>query len=341
MQLITTIPPYAPFLREIAALPDFVGGRLNTVMPVKEPLVELLGRLKAELGGKELWIDLKCRQIRVSHGFFFKAPAEPRTYTIRGETYILDPGSPMAHGVLKTPPWAELKIDRKIQVDLSRGPVKCYFQDGYSSAYLAEIVDGDTLIMLDGPRRIVGGGESINILDPSLEIEGFFTDLDQRYIAAARENGLHNYMLSYVEQESDIHEMLELDPDARIIAKIESLQGVAWVRAVYPKFRDRVRLMAARGDLYVEVGRPDRILGALRQIIAADPEAVLASRILTSLRDNPRPSCADMTDVAAMLGLGYRTFMVGDDICFNRDMLLLGLDILTAIEREWRRPLDD
>jgi hypothetical protein len=37
-------------------------------------------------------------------------------------------------------------------------------------------VDGDRLILEDGPRRLVGPGESVNIVHPSLEIEGTLTE---------------------------------------------------------------------------------------------------------------------------------------------------------------------
>ncbi len=333
MKVLTTIPPYAPYIEEVSEHPVIAGLRLNTMMPIKESVGAMLTRLKAAALGKPVWLDLKCRQMRVDYGFFFKEPITPRTYEIAGVTYILDPSNPRAYGVLKTPPWAELKLTHKIKVDLSHGPIKCYLQDGYDSATIAEIIDGDRLIMLDGPKRIVGGGESINILDPSLEIEGFFTTTDLEYIAAAKEVGLHYYMLSYVEQSSDIDALLELDPEAQIIAKIESQKGLDWVKSGYKKYAKRVRLMAARGDLYVEIGisRPEKVLSALTTIIKADPKAVVASRILTSLRDSSRPTCADITDIGYLLGIGYRNFMVGDDICFDRSTLLLALDILNAI----------
>ncbi|MFA7662536.1 MAG: pyruvate kinase [Patescibacteria group bacterium] len=334
MKVITTIPPYAPFIADIAGHPIISGVRLNTVMPLKGSIEEMLKRLQSILGNKEIWIDLKCRQIRTSHGGskFFNSPQSIRTYEIRGKTVVLDPSDPRTHGVLRTPPWAELEITHKISLDLSKGPVKCYFQDGYDSAYLVEIIDGNRLIMLDGPKRVVGGGESINILDPTLAIEGYFTETDHAYIEAAKKVGIHTFMLSYVEQDSDIADMRTLDPDAKILAKIESEKGIEWAATRLGQCGPNVSLMAARGDLYVEVGpAANRILPALRKIIKADPNAVLASRILTSLRNNSRPQCSDITDIECMRLMGYNTIMVGDDICFDKDTLLLSLDILNAI----------
>lgn len=95
--------------------------------------------------------------------------------------------------------------------------------------------------------------------------------------------------------------------------------------------------MAARGDLYVELGipRPEKILKGLYKIAKADRTAILASRILTSLREKSRPTCSDITDIACMIQLGYKHFMIGDDICFNEDSLMLALEILTAIGKEY------
>jgi hypothetical protein len=343
MKVITTIPPYAPFIGRVAELPIISGVRLNTVMPVQgvkegdlpsvESLVTMLKLIQDQLGGKELWIDLKCRQVRVSHGFFFNPPDEPpKAYKLGDKVVVLDPSRPKAHGILKTPPWATLKIDHRIKLDTSRGPVKCWFQDGYDSAHIVEVIDGDTLIMLEGPKKVVGGGESINIMDPSFEVEGYFTELDRRYIEAAVRLDIHTFMLSYVEQDSDIQEMLKLDPKAIIKAKIESPKGFEWACRRIADF-PKVGLMAARGDMYVEFGRPDKILRPLSVIAAMDSDAIVASRILTSLRHGPRPTCSDVMDVQCLLQMGYKHIMVGDDICFDEDVLMLALDILSAIDR--------
>ena len=331
MKIIATIPPYAPFIPAVAAHPLVSGVRLNTVMPMKGSLADNLARLKKLMGGKDVWVDLKCRQLRIARGFTFKEPEGVRTYEIHGRTVVLDPGSPRHHGELRTPPWAEIILDHRITLDLSKGPVKCWLQDGYDSAMIAE-VEGNRLIMLDGPQRIVGGGESINILDPSLVIEGFFTDQDLEYIEAAQSVGIHTFMLSYVESTDDIEAMKKLDPEAVIVAKIESQKGVDWAREWY-ELSDDVRLMAARGDLYVELGssRPERILPALSMLPHRDPRAILASRILTSLRNGSRPTCADITDIECMIHMGYKHFMLGDDICMKEGSLMLALDICGAI----------
>jgi len=93
--------------------------------------------------------------------------------------------------------------------------------------------------------------------------------------------------------------------------------------------------MAARGDLYIEVLRPHRIVSALRDIVAADPDAIVASRICDSLAYQPIPDSADIGDVAFLIGLGYRTFMFGDKVCFRRDSIIEALNLLEAVAGEF------
>lgn len=294
IQAIVTIPPYAPFLNEVARHPLVCGFRLNTVMPLKESPHEVLQRLDAL--GQPLWVDLKGRQLRVVGAAI--------------------------------PPFTEVRVSHRLRVPT---PVDAFFSDGDEHARIAA-VDGDRLILEDGPRRLVGPGESVNIIHPALEIEGTLTDLDRTYLAAMRQLNLLRVMLSYVEYPSDVDEVRELLPGAEVLLKIESQRGLAFVRS---HGAQHGRLMAARGDLYVEVLRPHRVVSALRDIIQADSTAVVASRIFDSLARSPVPESADIGDAAFLLTLGYRTFMLGDQVCLRRDSVLEALNLLEAVASEF------
>lgn len=295
VQAIVTTPPYAPFLDEVAAHPIVCGFRLNTVMPVRGGPAEALARLGAY--DQRLWVDLKGRQLRVVGA--------------------------------AVPPYTVVRLSHPIQVDT---PVDAFFSDGVECVQVMD-VDGDCLILEDGPRRLVGPGESVNIVDPSLRIEGTLTETDRAYLAAMAEAGLKHVMLSYVEATSDADEVRELLPDAEIMLKIETLRGLAYARR---HGITQGQLMAARGDLYVEVVRPHRIVGALRTIIQADPDAVVASRVFDSLAHHPVPTSADIGDVAFLLSLGYRTFLLGDAVCLRRDSVIEALNLLQAVAGEFR-----
>ncbi len=281
ISVIVTVPPYADFLDESARHPLVSGFRLNTVMPLRETPREALARLSAY--GQPLWVDLKGRQLRVVGAAI--------------------------------PPYTEVRLSHPIQVHT---PVDAYFSDGLERVRVAA-VDGDRLILADGPRRLVGPGESINIVHPSLEIEGTLTATDKLYLEAMRSLGLRQVMLSYVEKAEDGEEVRALLPGVELILKIESQKGLAYARKV--KSADG-RLMAARGDLYVEVLKPHRMIGALREVIRADARAIVASRLFDSLVAHAVPVCADIGDLGFLLALGYRTFMLGDAQCLRREPLI-------------------
>ncbi|MCU0501886.1 MAG: hypothetical protein MUC51_08995, partial [Anaerolineae bacterium] len=74
VRAIVTAPPYAPYLDEVARHPLVCGLRLNTVMPLRGGPAETLARL-ARLG-QPLWVDLKGRQLRVSHSLRVETPVD-------------------------------------------------------------------------------------------------------------------------------------------------------------------------------------------------------------------------------------------------------------------------
>lgn len=289
---IVTVPPYAKFISEVARHPIVSGLRLNTVMPLKGEPKETLRRLAGF--GKPLWVDLKGRQLRVEGAAI--------------------------------PPYTEVMLSHAIEVNT---PIEAYFSDGNEVAEVVA-VDGKRLILADGPRRLIGPGESVNIVHSSLKIHGTLTETDKAYLAAMRELKLKHVMLSFVENESDVAEVKSLLPDAEVVLKIESQKGVAFARQ---NKATQGQLMAARGDLYVEVGQPHNIISALRTIIEADPAAIVASRLFDSMAYQPVPVSADVSDVAFLLSLGYRTFMLGDRVCLQRDTVIETLNALQAIAR--------
>lgn len=305
VRAIVTLPPYASFGEEVAAHPMVCGLRLNTVMPIKGEPGPILKRMAAL--GQPLWVDLKGRQLRVVGGAI--------------------------------PPFTEVVLSHPLRVNV---PADAFFDDGREYARIVQ-VDGQRLILEDGPRRYIGPGESVNIVDPSLEILGTLTDTDKAYLSAMQGLGLGRAMLSFAEKKEDIDEVLALLPNAELVLKIESLKGLdlakAWADGALKKNSpgNPMHLMAARGDLYVEVLKPHLIIGALRRVIAADPEAIVASRIFPSLARSPIPEACDIGDVAFLLSLGYRTLMLGDEVCLRRDSVIAALNLLEAVGREYAR----
>lgn len=290
---IVTVPPYADFVAEVAAHPVTVGLRLNTVMPIADPRGVVLDRLAAH--GQPLWVDLKGRQLRVVEAAL--------------------------------PPFTAVRVSHRVRCRL---PADLYLSDGQEHARLVAI-DGDRLVLDRSPRRLVGPGESVNIVAPDLEIEGTLTEGDRAWLQAMAARGQRRVMLSFVEGEGDVAEVKALLPDALVVQKIESTRGLAYVREGGAAHG---RLMAARGDLYIEVGRPHEILGAVRDVLRADPDAIVASRILSSLAWEAVPRCAELSDLAWLHAVGCRTVMLGDQVCQQRDAVIAALDVIEAVSAQ-------
>jgi hypothetical protein len=297
IKAIVTMPPYAPYMDEVLKHPAVSGIRLNTVMPYKGSLDDLLKSLlyKCNEESKDLWIDLKCRQLRIAD-----------------------------YGV---PPFTEIRLSHEIEL---KTPAKAYFSDRYECATILE-VDGNRLIMQEGPKRVVGPGESLTIPEKSLVIKGYLTELDKKYIESGNKIGLANYMLSFVEQKDDISEFRKYSDAKNLVAKIESVKGLD-----YSINKDKdIRLMAARGDLYMQLFWPHEIIVALENILKKDDSAIVASRILGSMAEQPEPSSGDIGDLDNLLRMGYKNYMFGDEVCLKRSSIISALNVFNLMKKRY------
>lgn len=285
--------------------------RFNTGAQLKEDLETALTRFRENIEPKELWIDLKCRELRII-----------KTTELTKNNNILE-------------------LNHKIRVQT---PTLLYYNEGNNFLKIDKVIDGNKLQIHipenfpDNFRVTFGKGAPLNIPHNSLVVEDYLTVQDKKFVEAARKLGIHNYLLSFVEQKEDIFELLKLDPEAKIIAKIESMKGLEFVEYNYEEVKEHVRLMAARGDLYVELEMPHQILNALAKIIKADKNAIAASRILESaLNLEKPPNCTDISDLGLLLKMGYRSFLLGDQVCENENALKSALGLMNTIFQEFLR----
>ena len=294
MKIISTLaPPHHEAQMSLNINHPFItGARFNTGARSPYSPFQTLELILAAIGEKEFWLDLKGRQLRITKW--------------------------------AVPTYGDIELNHEIELDY---PAEIIFRDGQNS--VIKKVIRNKIYVDPSPPTAVGDGQAVNISSNNLVIKGYFTEEDLLYIEAAKSLGIHNYMLSFVEEESDIVDMIKLDPDCKIIAKIESPKGLAFVRDIFPKFKDRVNLLAARDDLFINIGNDKlAILPALTDLIAADPETILASRLLTCLQSSSVVSLSDLSDLQLMKNFGYHNFMLSDGLCFKREPFLDALNIL-------------
>lgn len=292
LDLLVTLWPTFPHFKRFVNDDRLKAIRMNSAM-INAKMLEDEFKLAESIGGSvPLYFDIKGKQLRV---------VESHPY----DNHL------------------ELIINHPIEV---KTPTVVLFKAGEDRALLREVVDGTKLIFDGGPEFMVYDGESLHIKHESLKVNGAtFTDFEIEKINKAVNAGYKRFFLSYVESQRNIDEFREYVGDSEIVAKIENKKGLQFVSREFKK-QDNLYLMAARGDLYVEVERPHDILSALKLIVDKDPEAHVGSRILLSVVHDSVPSCADFSDIAWLYDIGYRKMMLCDEICLKETLLATAID---------------
>ena len=127
-------------------------------------------------------------------------------------------------------------------------------------------------------------------------------------------------MLSFVESIDDINEINNIinHREAELVLKIESKKGLILVDKIDLRIFKKCVLMAACDDMMINIGRnKTKTLSAIEQIILKDSEAIAASRIFTSLKNGSFVSLADFSHLRLLQIMGYKNFMLSDDICWR------------------------
>jgi pyruvate kinase len=212
---------------------------------------------------------------------------------------------------LRITKWADplyscVELSHKIEILY---PAKIYFRNG-ACVNITHVKDGNRIFVDPIPREVVGAGQSVNILARDVEIFGYLTEKDLEYLKECKELELFDIMASFVEGFDDLTAILQVLPKAHIVSKIESLKGVEFIKNNKIPY-----LMAARDDLYIQSGQNFSMLGLLKTIIEVDGGAICASRIFSSLEKRENVDFADFADLALMYELGYRRFMLCDNVC--------------------------
>lgn len=306
-ELLVTLWPSFPHFTDFADDERLAGIRLNSAMTSSVELeseIALIDKLQPTI---PLYFDVKGRQLRITQ-------------------------------CNENPVNLDLMLNHPIRV---RTPTPVLFKAGAASLLLERTAeDGRRLIFRGGAKCKVLPGESLCIRDPSLSVGGAqFIPAELAKIEQVKKAGFRRYFLSYTQCQRDVDEFLELvGRDSEVWLKIEDPKGLRYVATEFKK-RDNLTLVAARGDLYVELLRPHEILGAMRLIVEKDPDACVGSRMLLSVANEPVPSCADFHEMAWLKDIGYRRFMLCDELCLKGELLSTAVNVFDVFRGYYRTPV--
>ena len=236
--------------------------------------------------------------------------------------------------VIEKPDHLELILNHRISVAT---PQPVLLKGGTDSVWLIELADdGKRLIFDQGPLMEVRKGESLHIRHPSYIVHGpAFTNFELEKIEKAKKAGFKKYFLSYTKNQRYVDEFLEIvGSDCEVWLKIEDREGLCYVAHEFQK-KDNLTLVAACGDLYVELKRPHQIMDALKLIVDKDSEACAGSRMLLSLVTEEVPSLADFLQLAWLYDKGYRNMMLCDELCLKEDLLLNAVNVFEAFRQNY------
>lgn len=154
--------------------------------------------------------------------------------------------------------------------------------------------------------KVIYGGilknrKGMNLPGINLPVEAL-TLKDKEDLEFGLQNGVDYVALSFVRHAKDIRQLRDIiekhNSPAKIVAKIEMLEALDNLEEII-RLSDVV--MVARGDLAVEIGQ-SRLPREQKRIIKLSNQlgkpVITATQMLDSMVENPRPTRAEITDVA-------------------------------------------
>ena len=168
--------------------------------------------------------------------------------------------------------------------------------------------EGDSLVVEVQNDGMLGSKKSVNVPGEHINLPAL-TEKDKANILLAIEEDIDFIAHSFVRSKEDVLAVQKIldehNSEIKIISKIENQEGVDNIDEI---IEASYGIMIARGDLGIEVPI-ERIPGIQRMIIKKCIEAkkpvIVATQMLHTMINNPRPTRAEVTDIAN--AIYYRT----------------------------------
>ncbi len=268
--------------------------RINTAHATPEGIKNVINNIRAVSNQLAILIDTKGPEIRttnVEDHIYFKTGDAVRIYGKPSEMTTHECINVTYNNIVN-----DLNIGNDMLIDDGELALKIV---GKSEDCLHAVVQNDARL---------GSRKSVNVPGVHIELPAL-TEKDKANIKLAIEEGLDFIAHSFVRSKSDIKAVQDIlneyNSDIKIISKIENQEGVDNIDEI---IEASYGIMIARGDLGIEVPI-ENIPGIQRKIIRkcviANKPVIVATQMLHSMIKNPRPTRAEVTDIAN--AIYYRT----------------------------------
>ncbi|MBQ1854426.1 MAG: pyruvate kinase [Prevotella sp.] len=174
------------------------------------------------------------------------------------------------------------------------------FDDGALDMLVIENT-GPMLVAQVQNEGVLGARKSVNVPGQHIDLPAL-TSKDRKNILLAIEEDIDFIAHSFVRSAADVRAVQAIldayNSDIKIISKIENQEGIDNIDEIIDA---SYGIMIARGDLGIEVPI-ERIPGLQRQIIRKCIQkrkpVIVATQMLHTMINNPRPTRAEVTDIA-------------------------------------------
>ena len=168
---------------------------------------------------------------------------------------------------------------------------------------------------------VIKGHKSVNVPNVHINLPAV-TAKDKKFIHWAIKADIDFIAHSFVRSANDLHEIQEIldseDSHLKIISKIENQQGIDNLDDILTYCYG---IMVARGDLGVEIPA-ERIPLVQRDIVKACRDrkkpVIVATQMLQSMIENPRPTRAEVTDVANAIFQSADAIMLSGESAYGK-----------------------
>src|SRR6266567_5612752 len=220
----------------------------------------------------------------------------------------------------------EVSADSRIL--LSDGLIELRVREVRGQDVECQVINGGTL----------GEHQGINLPGAALSIPAL-TDKDRKDLEFGLEHGVDMVAISFVRSASDVRSVKEIiaarKQDVPVIAKLEKPQALKHLEEILEVANG---VMVARGDLGVEMP-PEKVPVIQKHVIRRAAEwrkpVIIATQMLESMIENPRPTRAEASDVANAIFDGTDAVMLSAETAsgmYPREAVTMMANIVVEAE---------